>query len=296
MIEKLSLIHPDNFDVPRRRQPLMVWQDWDRALGRVEPTLERLWAVTAPYGVDTMEIKRAYIRSLCLHKAGKDGGSYEPITAVQRQVARIAAAQRAIGDPAPVTMAMIAADYAAYRPDNVNERLIYPDAPGLVYRLNTAGTPNFVKTYGKSEIWQRDFKVAGGGYSGYVESLTHTNKAADQEAYRNPLDGTFDCYEVTRGEVTAIIMAAEVAGIDDKVTSLVGGPKDFTGYLLRRPDEEVLEAQKGIWPESLTISSLGQLAIQEGRLVRLETPVPDHPTEMPVSDVQYVPIRYADIR
>jgi hypothetical protein len=79
----------------------------------------------------------------------------------------------------------------------------------------------------------------------------------------------------------------------DKVVSFENMPENRTGYLLRRPDGEVLEAQKGDWPAALTIAGLGQLAMNGGRLIRLENPRPDTKDTMPQAKTLFVPIQYA---
>lgn len=293
MSEHLSLVHPDNYDVPRVRRQHAIWKDWDRTLGRVDPALNRLWTVAGHYGVDVERIQHEYATLRQRQKVSNDGGSYEPVSAIEAQILNIAARQRAQGIKNSVRITDIATRYAAYVPRSNDEKLIYDDTPGLIQRINASGAPNYVKTYGKP-VWQKDFKIAGGGYNGYVETTDYPHKATEQHLYLSP-GGTYDCYKVTNGRVTAVIEANEAIGIDDKPMSLTGGPDNFTGYLLRRPEEEILEVQQGDWPEELTIRSLGQLVMDGDRLIRLEEPIASSPTEMPTSNTIYVPIRYGSI-
>jgi hypothetical protein len=279
MSEAMVLKKPSELDVPRLQSPKAIFKDWDRVLGNVDNSLGRLYAVAERRGVDVRSVKEEYAQSV------QDGGSYSPVKAVRERLADL---------QPPVSVDQIRKDFREYRPQHPEEepfKLTYKDAPGLVGRVDASGNPYMVPTYGVDKDWQLGFKIGGSGFSGHAEVLSSKYKGPYIGSLVSPRE-TFDFYAIRDGKVTAIVEAKSGVLIDDKVVSFEGLPDNCTGYLLRRPEEPVLEAQRGDWPEELTIAGLGQLVMDDGELIRIEEPLQDHPDTMPRANTLYVPIQY----
>jgi hypothetical protein len=277
MRHRLGSVHPRHYNVPRTEVSQGVFLDWDRTLGVVDKSVNRLYAIADSYGIDTAEVRAEYKQSK------QDGGSAEPLSVIERKLRT--------GTPR-VSREELRQKFVNYRRHSPKDRIIYPDAAGLVSRIHKAGAPDAAVTFGVSERWQAAYKIPGGGYEGYVEPLTHSFKGLYATELLSP-NNTFDFYKVQDNRVMGIVMAETVAQVDDKVISLENGPKNFTGFLLRRPDEEVSDGQKGEWPAELTVASLGELVMQNGILTKTDEPALNWPPTMPHAEFQYVPINYA---
>lgn len=279
MNRSLELGKPATLDVPRIRVPQAVFLDWDRVLGNVENSLGRLYAVAERHGVDTQAVKDNYARSK------RDGGSYSPIADIKAILTN---------REQPVPFAQVRQGFREYTPRTPAEKtfsLIYPDAPGLVARIDRARAPSMALTFGVDEDWQRGFKIEGGGYTGHTQVLPNKYKGPYLKGLVSP-EGTFDFHAVRDNQIVAVIEAETAVLVDDKVVSFGGMPDNCSGYLLRRPEEEVLEAQRGDWPEELTVASLGQLVMRGGSLIRIDNPLPDTQKTMPQANTLFVPIDY----
>jgi len=138
--------------------------------------------------------------------------------------------------------------------------LLNPGARELI-KYAADGSMGFITTYAKNPETQVR-KMTDAGIVEHVPYLVteHLDKGSIFNAWKDPNGG----FNIPLNEITfpvsqyrdmdAAIHVDRIAHGDDKAGSFEGAPnEDFTGYLYRNPDYEVLPSQNGEVPDSVIV-------------------------------------------
>jgi hypothetical protein len=222
--------------------PQLVVLDFDRMLASDETSNERIYAAAVEFNVDVAALDKAR------EGIEQDGGSFEPLTTIQGLVA-------------PDTFRAIV---ERFKTEDAYP-LLYPDASPFVDRLDAAGVPHMVLTYGVSPAWQ-ELKVTSSGYDGSFVVMEHSDKGERIASWRNEA-GKYVFEDADKG---VRYEADFVCLLDDKAKAFKSLPSDCTGYWVKR--SEILKpSQQGTVPTHVEgIYGLTELVVQDKRLVRFQ--------------------------
>lgn len=223
--------------VPEVRVPQLVALDFDRTLGDVSASMERLYLAAKECGIEADSI-------IAAQKATEaDGGSFDPLPFVQKQL----------------TPQLIETFYAYFLSDGPS--ILYPDAKRLLEKLAKSGVPHHVLTYGVNVKWQ-ELKLYASGYRGSYLIMPTSDKGSEIEGWQNQ-GGQFRLYDQKK---ETMYLAPSVCLIDDKAVSFHALPDTCTGYLLQRPGGKLSSQQGEVSSSIQVISSLDELDIVQGKL------------------------------
>jgi hypothetical protein len=223
--------------------PQIVAIDFDRMLASDEVSMERLYAVAIDFSINTRHIDAAR------EQTEQDGGSFEPLTIVKTE----------LDDDARFEA------FLEHYKSLDGYPLLFPDAAPFLSRLDEAGVAHKVLTYGVSALWQ-ETKILASGYTGDFEVMEHSDKGHRIAAWKR--DGK---YVFERPDQGIVYLADTICLLDDKAKAFASLPTDCTGFWIKR-SEVLLPSQRGEVPRDLVqdIYSLGELAVQNQRVVRLQ--------------------------
>lgn len=224
--------------------PQIVVLDFDRMLASDEVSMERLYAVSVELNLDNKLIDDARVAT------ENDGGSFEPLTIVEQLLG---------------SQERFETFLERYRAISGYE-LLFPDAQPFLGRLDEAGVPHRVLTYGVSTLWQQ-LKIQGSGYSGPYDVMEHSDKGERIASWRNAAGK----YEIVCENERTLYVADSVCLLDDKAKAFKSLPKDCTGFWVKRT-EVLLPSQRGEVPRDRVeeVYSLGELVVRDRRLVRFQ--------------------------
>lgn len=218
--------------------PELVVIDFDRTLGNVDASMERLYLASAAVGLDANVIKEARLST------ENDGGSFDPYTFVQQTLSPEALET--------FNTHFITAD---------GPSILYDDAEPFLKQLDLNAVPYHVLTYGVNPEWQR-LKVAASGYKGSMTVMDHIDKGA----YINEWKHENELFSPDEDGIT--LSAKTVSLIDDKAKAFTSLPGDCHGFLLQRAGEILPSQQGNIAPHVAVITSLEELIIKNGSLLK----------------------------
>lgn len=231
---------------PAMRVPQLVVLDFDRMLSDVEASTERLYAIATDFNIDVTALEAAR------RNAEQDGGSFAPLNIIKELLDERA-------------LRLLVGRYKALK----GYEVLFPDVAPFIRRLEAAGIPHMVLTYGVSELWQL-CKVRASAYAGPVEILDHADKGRHIASWRD--DAGVYVFEDKRQGLR--FEAESVCLLDDKAKAFADLPEDCTGFWVKR-SEVLLPNQRGSIPEDRveSIYGLAELAVNDRRLARFRPSV-----------------------
>jgi len=235
-----EVVQPPEYDVPE-----LLVLDFDRMLSDTDVCTDRLQTIVADYGIDAAELNEAAAAA----KNANDGGSYEPLSYIAKRLNEIHGTDSA--------MEQVRQRFVTDEGTDV----LYPDAHRFLRRINEAGIPHVVMTYGISAEWQR-LKLQAAGYPIGFTITDTPDKGAALQRLQNPETGKFDLHDFTHNDT--LYHADRLTFLDDKAIAFSNLPQnpDFRGFWIQRGT--LTDNQKGTVPPNVAvIQSLDQLILDQ---------------------------------
>jgi hypothetical protein len=142
-------------------------------------------------------------------------------------------------------------------------QLLYNDAKTFINELDERNLPIIIVTYGERN-WQ-SLKVRASGLDKYPCIVTNQKVKGDLIASWRKITGEFAPQGYDEN-----LLSTSVVLVDDKAESFKSLPNDCLGFLIRRPNEKILESQKGDVGENvIKVASLSEIItiLKEKRLL-----------------------------
>ncbi len=240
---------PEVKEKPSRHVPQVAIIDFDRTLGDVDASMKRFYNAAEFVGVNAAHVKSAQT------KTEADGGTFEPLSFVKDQLDE--------------------EGYAAFKNHFITAdgpSIMYPESQPFLDMLTEKNMPFVVRTWGVSAEWQH-LKIAAAGYTGAYEVMDKKDKGAEIESWRQETaDGNSIIVVPDHPSSPELITADSAVLIDDKASSFKSLNRKDTGFWIVPKDGELLKSQQGDVPANVQKTSLDELTVVEGHIVKKALP------------------------
>ena len=203
--------------------PLLICVDFDRTLSNeslIDETMERICS-GAGLDVDAIRIAKQGVESR--------GDSFSTLDHLRQHYS-------------PGVLEIVIRQFASI---GQKTSVLYEDALPLLRTLRTRSVPHLILTQGPHE-WQ-ELKIMASKLDDFPYKIIAEKDKGKEIISWQSADGL---YQVP---IAGFAPARRIILIDDKVKSFTSLPSDCSGYLIRRPDEQILPSQSGTVPVNVAI-------------------------------------------